>query len=134
VVAQLLTELDGIEPLRGVLVLAATNRPDRIDPALRRSGRFDVQIEIAAPTTEELAAIFAVHLDGIPHDPELDLEALAAHASGMTGADVESIVRQSGMACLEAALSGAELTVADQLRLTQEQIVSAIDAHLRRPS
>jgi transitional endoplasmic reticulum ATPase len=134
VVAQLLTELDGIEPLRGVLVLAATNRPDRIDPALRRSGRFDVQIEIAAPTTDELAAIFAVHLEGIPHDPALDLEALAAHASGMTGADVESIVRQSGMACLEAALSGAELTAADQLWLKQAEIVSAIDAHRRRPS
>jgi transitional endoplasmic reticulum ATPase len=134
VVAQLLTELDGIEPLRGVLVLAATNRPDRVDPALRRSGRFDVQIEIAAPDANDLAAIFAVHLRGIPYDPALDLAALASHASGMTGADVESIIRRSGMACLEAALAQDVPVAADELRLSQVDILAAINAHRDRPA
>jgi transitional endoplasmic reticulum ATPase len=134
VVAQLLTELDGIEPLRGVLVLAATNRPDRVDPALRRSGRFDVQIEIAAPDARDLEAIFAVHLRGIPYDPALDLAVLASHAIGMTGADVESIVRRSGMVCLEAALAQDVPVSADALRLCQDDILAAIDAHRDRPA
>jgi transitional endoplasmic reticulum ATPase len=134
VVAQLLTELDGIEPLRGVLVLAATNRPDRIDPALRRSGRFDLQIEIAAPSVADLKAIFAVHLSGVPHDQALDLAALAAHAEGMTGADVESIVRQSSMTCLEAALAAAEPGAADTLMLSQDDLIWAINTHRKRPA
>jgi transitional endoplasmic reticulum ATPase len=134
VVAQLLTELDGIEPLRGVLVLAATNRPDRIDPALRRSGRFDLQIEIAAPSVADLEAIFAVHLSGVPHDAALDLAALAAHAEGMTGADVESIVRQSSMGCLEAALGAAEPAAAHTLMLSQDNLMYAINIHRERPA
>ncbi|MEM8726705.1 MAG: AAA family ATPase, partial [Pseudomonadota bacterium] len=133
VVAQLLTELDGIEPLRGVLVLGATNRPDRIDPALTRSGRFDVQVEIGIPNQSELAEMFAVKLADVPHSGELDLASLAVQASGMTGADIEAIVRQASMACLEGALSSGGVPEPDQLMLTQPMIETAITRHQERP-
>jgi transitional endoplasmic reticulum ATPase len=129
VVAQLLTELDGIEPLRGVLVLAATNRPDRIDPALTRSGRFDVQVEIGLPTEDELVEVFAVKLASVPHTGELDLGRLAVQASGMSGADIEAIVRQASMTCVEAALAGETAFEPADLRLTQALLEGAISEH-----
>lgn len=133
VVAQLLTELDGIEPLRGVLVLAATNRPERIDPALMRSGRFDVQVEIGLPTEIELTEMFAVKLNNVPHGSDLDLTRLAVQASGMSGADIEAIVRQASMTCLETALADGVAPDPNKLRLSQSALESAINDHRNRP-
>jgi len=97
-VAQLLTEMDGFEPLAGVVILASTNRLRAIDPALLRPGRFDRLIRIKLPTLEERAAIFRVTLRRKPVSPEIDLNVLALISKGFSGADIAG-------ACNEAALS-----------------------------
>jgi len=97
VVSQFLSEMDGIEELKGVVVLAATNRIDILDPALLRSGRFDVQMEIPMPDREARHAIFLVHTRDKPLAPDVDLAELAARTEGIVGADIEGICRQAAM-------------------------------------
>ncbi|GCE27956.1 hypothetical protein KDA_34400 [Dictyobacter alpinus] len=100
VIAQLLTEMDGIEGREGVIVLAATNRPDMIDPALLRPGRFDLSVEMQYPTEEERQAIFAVHLRERPIAPEITVEELAKLTPGRSGADIEAICRRAALFAL----------------------------------
>ena len=96
VISQLLTEMDGIEELKGVIVLAATNRKDLIDPALLRAGRFDFLLELPLPDTTTRLEIFRIHTRGKPLSTDMDIEALAGEASeGMTGADIESVCRKA---------------------------------------
>ena len=97
VTSQLLTELDGVEELRGVVVLSATNRPDMIDPALLRAGRLEMQIEIPAPDEEARAEIFAVHTRGMPLADDVDLRWLATHTEGWVGADIAEVCRRASM-------------------------------------
>jgi transitional endoplasmic reticulum ATPase len=102
VISQFLTELDGVEELRGVLVLGASNRPDIIDPAVLRPGRFDVTVEIPLPDEADRTQIFLVHLRGKPLAPGMDVEQLArqlaARAQGVSGAAI-------ALACNRAALN-----------------------------
>jgi transitional endoplasmic reticulum ATPase len=100
VIAQLLTEMDGIEGREGVIVLAATNRPDMIDPALLRPGRFDLAVELQYPDEDERRAIFAVHLHDRPIAPAVTLEELAKITPGRSGADIEAICRRASMLAL----------------------------------
>jgi transitional endoplasmic reticulum ATPase len=100
VIAQLLTEMDGIEGREGVIVLAATNRPELIDPALLRPGRFDMAVELRFPNEEERAAIFGVHLRGRPISPEITVEELAALTPDRSGADIEAICRRASLLAL----------------------------------
>lgn len=100
VVAQLLTELDGIEDLRGVTVVAATNRLDQIDDALLRPGRFDLLVEFSRPEQVERAAILAVHAKRMPLAEDVDLADLAVRTEGMVGADLEALCRRAGMAAI----------------------------------
>ena len=100
VIAQLLTEMDGIEGREGVIVLAATNRPDMIDPALLRPGRFDLSIELHYPDEEERRAIFAVHLRDRPVSPEITIEELAKITPGRSGADIEALCRRAALLAL----------------------------------
>ena len=100
VIAQLLTEMDGIEGREGVIVLAATNRPDMIDPALLRPGRFDLSIELHYPDEEERRAIFAVHLRERPVSPEITIEELAKITPGRSGADIEALCRRAALLAL----------------------------------
>ncbi len=88
VISQLLTELDGIEELKGVVVLAASNRPDIIDPALLRAGRFDFQLELPIPDEKTRLEIFKVHTRGKPLADDVDLESLAKVTEGMVGSDI----------------------------------------------
>ena len=97
VVSQFLSEMDGIEELKGVVVLAATNRRDILDPALLRSGRFDVQMEIPIPDREARHAIFLVHTKDNPLAPDVNLADMADRTEGMVGADIEGICRQAAM-------------------------------------
>ncbi|TAK29831.1 MAG: AAA family ATPase [Chloroflexota bacterium] len=97
VVSQFLTELDGIEELRGVVVLAATNRPDIIDPALLRPGRFDIMVELPPPDRDGRQAILEVHTRGRPLDKNVDLADLAARTDGLVGADLEALCRNAAM-------------------------------------
>src|SRR5437764_1586120 len=100
VIAQLLTEMDGIEGREGVIVLAATNRAELIDPALLRPGRFDLVVELDYPDEEERAAIFAVHTRGKPLAPEINMEELAQLTPGRSGADIEAICRRASLLAL----------------------------------
>ena len=97
VVTQLLTEMDGIEELKGVVVLAATNRPDMIDPALLRAGRFDVILELPAPDRDARLDIFAIHTRGTPLAPDVSLDVLAEQSEGLTGAEIEGICHKASM-------------------------------------
>ena len=100
VIAQLLTEMDGIEGREGVIVLAATNRSELIDPALLRPGRFDLVVELENPTEEERTAIFAVHTRGKPLVPEITMQELAQLTPGRSGADIEAICRRASLLAL----------------------------------
>jgi len=97
VISQFLTELDGIEELKGVVILAATNRPDIIDPALLRAGRFDLQLELPIPDKEARLAIFQIHTRGKPLAEDVDLESLAKATEGMVGSDIEAVSRRASM-------------------------------------
>jgi transitional endoplasmic reticulum ATPase len=97
VVSQFLAEMDGIEELKGVVVLAATNRLDIVDPALLRAGRFEVLVELPAPDRAARLAIFQVHTRDKPLAPDVDLASLADQTAGLVGADIEAICRQASM-------------------------------------
>ncbi len=97
VVSQLLAEMDGIEELKGVVVLAATNRMDIVDPALLRPGRFEVLMELPVPDREARLAILQVHTRGKPLALDVDLAELAELTEGLVGADIEGLCRQAAM-------------------------------------
>jgi transitional endoplasmic reticulum ATPase len=100
IVAQMLSEMDGIEDLQGVLVLAATNRADLLDPALLRPGRFDNIIEIGPPGESDRLAILQVHGRGRPFAAEIDWDQLARDTDGFTGADLDKLLRDATMNAL----------------------------------
>ena len=120
VVSQLLAEMDGIEELKGVVVLAATNRLDIVDPALLRPGRFDVLVELPVPDREARMAILRVHTQGKPLAPDVDLSQLAERTVGLVGADIEGICRQAAMLAIREFLEH-QRPAADE-RLEQLQI------------
>ena len=97
VVGQFLAELDGVEKMKDVLVLAATNRRDIIDPALLRPGRFDVVIEIASPDAADRLAILRIQTRGKPVSPEVDLEKLALETEGLSGAQLSAICQHAAL-------------------------------------
>jgi len=97
VVSQLLTELDGIDKLKGVVVLAATNRLDILDPALLRPGRFDSLVAMLPPNAAGRLAILQVHTRGRPLAAEVDLRSMAETMEGFVGADIEAVCRKAGM-------------------------------------
>ena len=97
VVAQLLTELDGIEDLKGVVVLAATNRLDRLDPALLRPGRLEFHIELPTPDAAARRAILQVHMRRMPLGKDVKIEALVQSTEGFVGADLEGLCRQAAL-------------------------------------
>ncbi|HTW39869.1 MAG TPA: proteasome-activating nucleotidase [Thermoplasmata archaeon] len=94
---QLLAEMDGFEPLSNVKIIAATNRPDILDDALLRPGRFDRIIEIPVPTYQGRAEIFRIHSKGMAIRETVDFEALASRCEGATGADIRAICTEAGM-------------------------------------
>ncbi|MBO0733894.1 MAG: ATP-dependent zinc metalloprotease FtsH [Methylocapsa sp.] len=94
---QLLSELDGFDPSTGVILLAATNRPEILDPALLRAGRFDRQIAVDRPDRKGRLAILAVHVKNVVCDPKLDLDRLAAMTVGFTGADIANLVNEAAV-------------------------------------
>ena len=97
VISQFLTELDGIGELKGVMVLGATNRVDLIDPAILRSGRFDLLLEVAKPDERAREAIFKIHSRNKPLAGEVDLKDLAARTEGKAGAEIAGICRKAAM-------------------------------------
>ncbi|HIC99575.1 MAG TPA: AAA family ATPase, partial [Pyrodictiaceae archaeon] len=101
---QLLTEMDGIEENSGVVVIAATNRPDILDPALLRPGRFDRLILVPAPDERARYEIFRVHTRRMPLAEDVDLKELARRTEGYTGADIAAVCREAAMNAMRRAL------------------------------
>ncbi|MFB6191375.1 MAG: CDC48 family AAA ATPase [Candidatus Nanohaloarchaea archaeon] len=113
VVNQLLTELDGIESLEGVTVIAATNRPDMIDPAITRPGRIDRSMEVDVPDAEARKKILEVHTGSMPLADDVDLDELADMTDGYVGSDIESLCREAGMFALRGDPETEEVTMDD---------------------
>jgi transitional endoplasmic reticulum ATPase len=111
IVNQLLTEMDGIKPLRGVVVIAATNRPDLLDPALLRPGRFDRIIKVPPPDRKARLEILKIHTRRVPLASDVDLEKLADMTNGFTGADLEALVREAVMLALREKLEAREVSI-----------------------
>ncbi len=112
VVSQLLSEMSGIEDLKGVVVIAATNRPDIIDPALLRPGRFDRFIYVSPPDEKARLKIFKIHTKNMPLK-NVNLEELASKTDGYSGADIEAICREAGMNALRKNINTEEITTKD---------------------
>jgi len=115
VISQLLTELDGLEELKDVTVIAATNRPDIIDPALLRPGRFDKLIYIKPPDKEARKEIFKIHLKKKPLAEDVDLDKLAERTEGYTGADIAAV-------CNEAVMNGIREYIRQHKKVDKEEL------------
>jgi len=113
VVAQLLTMMDGLESRGQVIVIAATNRVDSVDPALRRPGRFDREIEIGVPDERGREEILQIHTRGMPLSDDVNLADLAAETHGFVGADIESLTKESAMKTLRRYLPEIDLDEED---------------------
>ncbi|MFB6234080.1 MAG: CDC48 family AAA ATPase [Halopenitus sp.] len=113
VVAQLLTMMDGLETRGQVVVIAATNRVDSVDPALRRPGRFDREIEIGVPDETGRKEILQIHTRGMPLSDDVDLGGLADDTHGFVGADIESLTKEAAMKALRRYLPEIELDEED---------------------
>ncbi len=105
VISQFLTEMDGVEELTGVVVLAATNRLDMIDPAILRAGRFDVIVELPLPDLEAREKILKIHTRGKPLAKNIPISKLARKTEGFSGADLEALVRQTASLAIREFLS-----------------------------
>ena len=117
---QLLSEMDGFDPAEGIVVLAATNRPEVLDPALLRPGRFDRQITIPLPNLKERAAILAVHCRGKRLDPSVDLDAVARGTPGFSGADLANLVNEAAIFAVRA---GREVITAADFDAARDRIL-----------
>jgi transitional endoplasmic reticulum ATPase len=109
VVAQLLALMDGMEARGKVVVIAATNRPNAIDPALRRPGRFDREIEIGVPDQKGRLEILQIHTRGMPLADDVDLQKLASSSHGFVGADLEALAKEAAMRSLRRILPSIDL-------------------------
>jgi len=117
---QILTEMDGFDPSVGVIVISATNRPEVLDPALLRPGRFDRRVAVQPPDTAGRRKILDVHTRSVPLDPDVDLDRLAATTPGMVGADLANIVNE---AALTAARRGHDRVTMGDLHDSLEKLV-----------
>ena len=132
VLSQFLAELDGIEELKGVLILGATNRADMLDPAVMRTGRFDEHFEILAPEQKDREEIFAVHLKNKPLVKKVDIKTLASKTEGFSGADISGVCNQAALKAVRRAVQKikeapdkkvkVELTEKDLLESIQEAV------------
>ncbi|MCF8080959.1 MAG: CDC48 family AAA ATPase [Desulfobacterales bacterium] len=113
VLSQLLTELDGIEELHGVLVLGATNRIDTLDPAVLRPGRFDEIIDIPKPAERERKEIFTIHLRNKPLEADISIDSLAAKTEGFSGAEISGLCHKAALTAVRRAVQSGRDTVLD---------------------
>jgi transitional endoplasmic reticulum ATPase len=132
VISQLLTEMDGVEELKGVLIIAATNRRDMLDPALLRPGRFDLQLELPLPGAADREEIFRIHLQGKPLAGDVDVAELAARAAGSSGADIEQVCQRATLLEVREfiAAHAAHATGMDvsRFQVTREKLLAALHA------
>ena len=113
VISQLLTEIDGLISLQNVVVLAATNRPDIIDPAVLRPGRFDRRVYVPPPDEQARLKILRIKTETMPLDENVNLEILARRMNGYSGADIDSVVREAGLNALRRDTESQSVNIAD---------------------
>jgi len=137
VIGQFLTEMDGIEDLKGVIVLAATNRIDLIDPALLRSGRFDLIFELPVPDCKTREKIFEIHTRKKPLDKNIILNKLALKTEGLTGSDIEFICRKAAMLAIRELIDkkkGKSKKVTGEIFILESHFEEAIELVLKQNS
>ena len=142
VVNTILAEMDGLEALQSVIVIGATNRPNLIDPALLRPGRFDELIYVPVPDGAGRRHILGIHTKGMPLGGDVDLDSLAGRTERFTGADLEDLVRRAGLFALRSGIEATEVTMAQFERALAETRASVtpemereyeqIQAHLKQ--
>ncbi|MCX8196749.1 MAG: CDC48 family AAA ATPase [Candidatus Micrarchaeota archaeon] len=132
-VSQLLTLMDGLKARGQVIVIGATNRPNSIDPALRRPGRFDREIEIGVPDQQGRKEILQIHTRSMPLAPDVNIDELAALTHGYTGADISSLTKEAAMKVLRRILPKIDLAqefipseILDSLQVTREDFFNAL--------
>ena len=132
VVAQLLALMDGLNDRGNVIVLGATNRPDSVDPALRRPGRFDREFEISVPNEDGRLEILLIHTRGMPVSDDIDLKDLASELHGYTGADIKSLCREAAMKSIRRYLPEIDLETeqipSEVLQSMQIKLIDFYDA------
>ena len=130
VISQFLTEMDGIEELKGVVVLAATNRLDLVDPAMLRSGRFDIIFELPAPDEKTREDIFKIHTGNKPLASDVDLPRLSKDTEGKTGSDIEFVCRKASMFAvreyIEHNSAKKKISVDGELKVSKQHFDEAI--------
>jgi transitional endoplasmic reticulum ATPase len=142
VVSQLLTELDGLEDLEDVVVIATTNRPDLIDPALLRPGRLDRHVHVPVPDEEGRRNIFEVHTRDKPLADEVDLDDLAGQTDGYVGADIEAVCREASMAASREFINSVDpddvddsvgnvLVTTDHFETALQEVSPSVDEEVR---
>ncbi len=127
VVAQLLALMDGLESRGQVIVIGATNRPNALDPALRRPGRFDREIEIGIPDKRGRREILQIHTRGMPLASDVDLDKLAEMTKGYTGADIAALCREAAMKCIRRILPSIDF---NEERISPE-ILNSLEVTMR---
>lgn len=132
VVAQLLTEMDGLEALKDVILIAATNRPDLLDPALLRSGRFGRHIEIPMPNKASRIEIFNIHLQNRPVDPSVNITELSQKLEGFTGADIQGICEEATILAIrrgiqEIGIDDNDNSTFSNIKITSDDLEKAIE-------
>jgi transitional endoplasmic reticulum ATPase len=128
--SQLLREIDNLRDVKGVLLLAATNRPERVEPALLRSGRFDYILPFAKPGAADRASILRLCCRRVPLAPEVEIDELAAQMEGATGADIESLCKKATLLAIAKYQSEGE-SAAFAVRRSDFQ--SVMDSHRGTP-
>ncbi|MBI4864181.1 MAG: CDC48 family AAA ATPase [Candidatus Riflebacteria bacterium] len=134
VVGQFLAELDGVEELRDVFILGATNRPELLDPAITRPGRCDFTLTLPVPDRLALAEIYRIHTRHRPLASDVDLAAVTAASSGMTGADAEWVCRRAVYRAIQRAVAAEEKAGAAPLLVVRADLDGALDDWRRRSS
>ena len=127
-ISQMLTEMDGLEDLKGVVVIGATNRPDIIDEALLRPGRFDRLLEVPIPDKEARKQIFAIHTRKKPLDSSVDIDKLVSKTEGYTGAEIASIVNMAAMSAIKQHVASKEK---GSLKISMSNFESAMEKNRR---
>ncbi|MEE9376819.1 MAG: AAA family ATPase [Candidatus Lokiarchaeia archaeon] len=132
VVAQLLTEMDGLEELKAVVLIAATNRPDLLDPAILRSGRFGKHIEIPLPDKSSRKQIFEIHLNERPVHHDVNTDLLAEKLEGYSGADIKAVCEEATILAIRKGVFQIDIDTLNpdsysKVKITQEDFEKAIE-------
>jgi len=126
VVNQLLTEMDGLQELNDVVIIAATNRPDIIDTALMRPGRFDRIILVPVPDKKTRKQVFSVHTKGMPLAKDVDMTELVEKTEGYVGADIESVCREAAILALREDIKSATISM-KYFKLALDKVKPSVD-------